>query len=242
VLVPVVREVLKKSDALAGMVRDFRKLRRIPQRIFRAKRIRQYLQESRVRKLQLGSGFTSLPGWLCTDLAPEDGAIYLDVTKPFSFARSLFDYVFCEHLIEHLTWEEGLRMLQECHRVLKPGGVLRIATPDLSVILGLNAPGSFPARMEYVKWITDNFVSGPSECRPQFAINNAFHNWGHRFLYDGATLELALRQSGFEGITRCDYGKSEHESLQGIEAHGLHSRAVEMAIFETMIYEAARSA
>lgn len=40
-------------------------------------------------------------------------------------------------MIEHLAWHEGLFMLKECRRILKKGGILRISTPDLGVLINL---------------------------------------------------------------------------------------------------------
>jgi predicted SAM-dependent methyltransferase len=56
----------------------------------------------------------------------------------------VFDYVFSEHMIEHVSYAEGLLMLRECLRVLKPGGRIRIATPSLEVLLDLYKPSKTP--------------------------------------------------------------------------------------------------
>ena len=148
--------------------------------------------------------------------------VYLDVRKPFPLDNALFDYVYSEHLIEHLSWSDGGRMLLECYRVLKPGGIIRIATPDLTVLLGIYDPIEPPNKVQYSKWITDTFLAGVDVYKTQFVINNAFRNWGHQFLYDGEILELALRRAGFEDITRCKYGESLHADLRGIESHGIN--------------------
>jgi predicted SAM-dependent methyltransferase len=47
------------------------------------------------------------------------------------FSDNTFDAIYCFHVFEHLSWEEGLRCLKEMHRILKPGGVCRISTPNL---------------------------------------------------------------------------------------------------------------
>ena len=44
------------------------------------------------------------------------------------------DVVYHSHLLEHLQQEEGEDLIQECFRVLKPGGILRIVVPDLERI------------------------------------------------------------------------------------------------------------
>jgi predicted SAM-dependent methyltransferase len=58
-----------------------------------------------------------------------EGTVFLDATTPFPFDCGTFDYIYCEHMIEHISWQKGQTMLRECHRVLKPRGVMRIATP-----------------------------------------------------------------------------------------------------------------
>jgi predicted SAM-dependent methyltransferase len=236
-----VRKFLRKSDAIVGLYDDLKKMPRIPGCIIRIKPIREYLRANKVKKLMIGAGPTSLPGGLCTDLAPRsDGVLHLDVTKPFPFDSEQFDYVSGEHLIEHLSWNDGRLMLSECYRVLKPGGIVRIATPDLAVFLDLYTTAKTPEGKKYIRWVTDTFLGGVVVEKPQFVINTVFRNWGHQFLYDGEMLELALREAGFKDPTRCKYGESIHEHLRGIECHGSNDGSTEMAIYETMVYEAKR--
>ncbi len=201
--------------------------------------LKNYLAASGINKLQLGSSSTVPEGWLGTDIAPQsDRVVYLDATKPYPFDDDTFDYVHSEHLIEHLTWHEGLFMLRECHRVLRPGGTIRIATPDLEVLIGLYTNQSDPLNKKYIKWITDASMYGIDTYKATFVINNAFRNWGHQFLYDGELLEMALRSSGYTNIRRCCVGESDDENLRGIECHGELAGNEEMVAFETMVFEA----
>ena len=48
-------------------------------------------------------------------------------------------------------------------------------------------------------------------------LNQAFHGWGHQFLYDAAELERRLRAAGFAEVRRCTIGESEHPALAGLE-------------------------
>jgi len=125
-----------------GAVRLARKVpeqaRRTKHRLTDPETIRAYLAAHDVRALQLGAGPNALDGWLNTDIAPSRrGIAYLDATRPFPLEDETFDYVFSEHQIEHIEARHALPMLRECFRVLKPGGRLRIATPDLAVVIGL---------------------------------------------------------------------------------------------------------
>ena len=46
-------------------------------------RIDQYIRNNPVRKLQIGAGENSKPGWLNTDIEPLAGQAYLDAGRPF---------------------------------------------------------------------------------------------------------------------------------------------------------------
>ena len=112
------RNVLKRSEAIVGLVRDSRKILRMLAPQNRSAKI--YLASDQVKKLQLGAGVTLLEGWLSTDINPRsDRSMYLDATKRFPFDSNTFDYIYSEHMIEHLSWHQGLHMLRECRRVLR---------------------------------------------------------------------------------------------------------------------------
>jgi SAM-dependent methyltransferase len=66
--------------------------------------------------------------------ADEHDVLYHDVRKPLPFADKTFDSAYALHIIEHLTPGEAVSMVNELYRVLKPGGILRISTPDLEDI------------------------------------------------------------------------------------------------------------
>ncbi|MGB3204746.1 MAG: methyltransferase domain-containing protein [Crinalium sp.] len=46
------------------------------------------------------------------------------------FDDNSLSYIFSEHFFEHLFFDEALSLLQECQRILKPGGVIRTCVPD----------------------------------------------------------------------------------------------------------------
>ena len=93
--------------------------------------INKYLNSNSVYKLQLGCQKLLLKGWLNSDVEPSSqDVIHLDVTKQFPFEDCVFDYVYSEHLIEHLEYDDCIKMLYESYRVLKDNGKIRIATPN----------------------------------------------------------------------------------------------------------------
>ena len=65
--------------------------------------IKEYLASHTIRKLELGAEPTNQEGWLTTDNRHGASNLYLDVTEKFPFDNDVFDYVYSEHMIEHLT-------------------------------------------------------------------------------------------------------------------------------------------
>jgi predicted SAM-dependent methyltransferase len=180
--------------------------------------IASYFDQHETKKLQLGSGSNHIPGWLNSDLNNlADACVYLNARKRFPFSGRTFDYVFSEHMIEHIPYSDGLFMLTECHRVLKAGGLLRIATPDLQFLVDLHRSDKSPLQQDYVDWATRSFVKGAPYPADVFVINNFFRGWGHLFIYDEATLTSALEEAGFVDVTRCGVNQSEHEAFRGLE-------------------------
>lgn len=94
---------------------------------------------SRPALLNIGCGSHFHDDWVNLDVAPRDSAVMAhDVTRyPLPFADNTFDAVYHSHVLEHLPKAEAPAFLEDCLRVLKPGGVLRIAVPDLERICRL---------------------------------------------------------------------------------------------------------
>jgi hypothetical protein len=80
--------------------------------------------------LNLGCGGNILPPpWRNYDMD-------MDITKPLPLADSSVSAVFVEHTIEHIDGPSCLRFFDECHRILKPGGVLRVCVPAIPQLCG----------------------------------------------------------------------------------------------------------
>ena len=205
--------------------------------------LRQYLNSHQVRKLHIGAGSKALLGWLNTDrYSSPPRVVFLDAANPFPFRDAAFDYIYSHHVIEHLTYKQGQLMLRECFRVLKPGGSIRTATPDLETLIGLYTPQKSSLQQRYIHWVVDKFYPEIGIYLESVVFNSAFRNFGHQFLYDYAMLGTALEKAGFVAITRCSVGESDDEAFHGIEsrAPGDDEEDEEMMRFETMVVEARR--
>jgi predicted SAM-dependent methyltransferase len=185
--------------------------------VVRARKTRRYLASTPDPALHIGAGPMRLPGWLNSDLIAGD--IQLDVARRFPLPDESFAYAFGEHLIEHLPQETGELMISELHRVLRPGGVLRLTTPDLKKIIAIyedrNPDVSRAEYSQYLGRLTAKHYDQPCE-----VFNDYLRLWGHRYVYDEQDLRARLLAVGFSEVIRVEPGESEHERLRGVERHG----------------------
>ncbi|MBW4460011.1 MAG: glycosyltransferase [Nodosilinea sp. WJT8-NPBG4] len=88
-----------------------------------------------MRYLNLGCGNYFHPDWVNVDSqAAQANVIVHDIRTTLPFSNEAFDAVYHSHVLEHLPRSEAKSFLQECLRVLRPGGVLRVVVPDLEQI------------------------------------------------------------------------------------------------------------
>lgn len=178
-------------------------------------------------KLNLGAGGDIKEGWRNLDItfAPPN---YINIAEPLPFADTTVDVIYSSHTVEHVDSPTALRFFDECFRVLKPGGVVRIAVPSVSRIAA-------QADQQYLSWLG---TSGFGEATLQSALRNIVLNHGHKSCWSFDILESVLQAAGFMRLTRCEIGQSTHESLRNVECHGKvigeHNNAVETIVVEAV--------
>ena len=176
--------------------------------------------------LEFAAFRTAHPEGLGTDLAvlrttdrtaaSEPGTLYrvdgdrlftqLDISEPLPFADASVDWVYAEHLIEHVTMPVAVGWLREARRVLRPGGVLRITTPDLARYLnGYAAEDGFLTR--HRRRLSMLGFGPPMPERKAFLVNQIFRYYGHQWIYDLDELRHVLTRAGFApgDIRQCAY-------------------------------------
>jgi predicted SAM-dependent methyltransferase len=222
--------LFRNHERLWSKLLDLRSLLTLP---CSRKASRDYLNHAATPRLQLGSGRNYLPDWLNTDyFAKPPRFIHLNVTKPFPFPDSSFVRVYSEHMIEHLYQRDGIHMLGECFRVLKPSGRIRIETPDMKKLCSAFQDRS-PETLDYIHWHNSEYgIQGypPTVC---FAINNSFRNWGHKFLYDEEMLRMMMARTGFVDIKRFGWNQTDDPLFKGVSQRA----GVKPNLYETFVME-----
>ena len=226
-----IKDIIKNSlnysilDLYNG-IRDKRKKER--HRIESTKLFMDYLESNDLKCLQIGCGSNLLTGWLNTDISGKSGIGYLDAGEKFPFENDIFDFIFSEHVFEHLTVDQQINLLKEGCRVLKEDGIMRIATPSLDFLFNLYKEPQEENHLEYVRWAIETSptlqpVNKGVEDRSVhycYVINNFFKAWGHQMIHNFSSLEKIAMQCGFSAAKLTKVGESEEPVLRGIEMHG----------------------
>lgn len=174
-------------------------------------------QASKNLQLHIGSGPYNLEGWINLDIFPAQ--LSTNVLWGLPFTDGQCRYVFLSHLLEHLFYPtDAMALLKEIHRVLEPGGVVRIVVPDIEQCIRAyqeNNKEFFQQRVEH--WGAGDGNATRLEHFLSYAGAGPDPAWlfeAHKFGYDFETLERALQRAGFKAIVRSSFMASGHDALQ----------------------------
>lgn len=162
--------------------------------------------------VNVGCGPFPLDGFVNLDIrAFTPGVVVWDCRRTLPVADGACAGIRIEHFAEHTDPRDELpRLLEDCHRALAPGGVLRIVVPDTERYLLAYAAGGRAAF--HAIGVPDPF---PADLPTRMdVVNHAFHQWHeHRWGYDEETLRHRLGLAGFDDVVRMGFGRSHLPAL-----------------------------
>ena len=157
----------------------------------------------------------------------DSGVVYKDLagtTNTYMFNHDLrngvpadsnsLDLVYHSHMLEHLSYQDGIQFIRECFRVLKPGGTMRILVPDLELWINAYKNNNTFFFDQYRR-------SGGID--PDIYVTKAavfmgmLHNHEHKCGYDFESLKWLLEFIGFEEIIRTLYASGTVDNLEELE-------------------------
>ena len=157
--------------------------------------------------LNLGSGPRGLDSahWVNIDGYPDCNVHFvLDFSRGLPFPDQSFDGVFCEHVIEHFTFEDAAQLCTEIARILKPGGVVRIIVPDAERVVRsyIDDPAALIA------------YRGTTGLTAMQVVNDFFRqHYEHQFLFDWETMQRLLGEVGLVAASRCEMADGRRVDL-----------------------------
>ena len=155
-----------------------------------------------MKKIQFGCGGNLLDGW-------DNFDIEMDIAEALRFEDNSVDYILAEHVVEHVNHNEALCFFDECRRILKEGGVLRVCIPSFQKIKDL-------ADSEYVEFTKQFFANSKS---PDVHLRAIVLCHEHKSMWTSDVLWDFLSMAGFDKIKKCDMRKSDHEARRDVDGH-----------------------
>lgn len=151
-------------------------------------------------KLHLGCGSRHIPGWFHIDALNLPHVDHVGRVEDLSFIPdNSVSLIYACHVLEHFGRMTYAAVLQEWHRVLAPGGVLRLAVPDFAAAARLYVSGGLPRGIEDILGL----VCGGQRDQYDF----------HHMIFDELSLTQALRDAGFWETRRWDWRHTEHSGM-----------------------------
>jgi predicted SAM-dependent methyltransferase len=164
-------------------------------------------------KINLGSGHWKFDGWVNVDLDMESlPQVCANLAVDLPFKSRVADLMHTEDFIDQLELESARAFLRECHRILKPGGIIRILTPDLERLAHL-----YLHDQDRLKYLWNEHVQVPLQTGTAAEIfNTGMRFAGHTFLYDNETFTQVAKECGFDA-RKVEYQKSADPELEGLD-------------------------
>jgi predicted SAM-dependent methyltransferase len=177
--------------------------------------------------VDIGAGDSLLDNWIGIDFydinfkfwslrkkIKHDNRLEADLRYRLSLSSNSVDGIFSCHVLEHFYPRDAYFLLSEMFRILKPGSYLRIAVPDIKVMV--------------------DFYNGVIDI-PKYkfrieGISNCTQNWGHHTAWDEELLSYALSSTGFVNINKVLFGTG------GVDTRLI--REPESRRYETLVMEA----
>ena len=182
-----------------------RPLRRCPGVFSPAKMLRTVLYQAgvyrlcrhRVHGLHLGCGNLTIPGFWNIDAMFTARCDVVACVERLKLADNSVGTIYCAHVFEHLGRTAAPRALRQWYRVLRPGGKLYLACPDLEALARL-----YLANLDDV-----NTPAGRQRLDLLLGVIYGGQHNRHNFHASGwslATLGWLLEDVGFRHVQRFD--------------------------------------
>jgi SAM-dependent methyltransferase len=174
-----------------------------------------------IRRLQWGCGSWTPQGWINSDIKASPGVdLPCDIMKGLPLDEGSIDYAVSIHALPEIHFNDQLTVLAELRRVLKTGGVLRLALPDL--MKGVRA---------FERGDRDYFLVPDEDAvrmGAKFITQLIWYGYS-RTLFVPEFIEELLLKAGFSHVSHCQF-KQTASSFEEIVA--LDNREAESLFVE----------
>lgn len=169
---------------------------------------------SMIKNLNLGSGKKKLEGYLGLDITPGCD-LFHNLLSPLPFVDNTIENIFMSHVLEHFTKAQGKYILQECYRVLKPYGVIRISVPDFDIFVKayIDKDEEFYYQSNGLEIAMDRFEGETLNEKFMFVAKGS----GHKEFYNADSMKILFKKSGFGSPVQKQYRDGQIFNIENID-------------------------
>lgn len=181
------------------------------------------MNEPEIKRLNWGCGSWTPEGWINSDIKEGPGIdLVCSILEGLPLASDSLDYAVSIHALPEMTYPTLVPVLRELRRVLKPGGVLRLALPDLDK--GIVA---------YQRGDRDYFLIPDEDAKSigaKFITQMLWYGYS-KLLFTPGFIEEMLVKAGFASVAHCAFKQTasawpEIVDLDNRESESLFVEAV----------------
>jgi SAM-dependent methyltransferase len=151
-------------------------------------------------KLHLGCGNRYIPGFYHVDYMHYAHVDRQGPVEDLGFLEDgAVDLIYASHVLEHFGRHEVGKVLAEWRRVLRPGGVLRLAVPDFRAVVELYEKEGLQSGYSGLVGLICGGQRDPLDF--------------HKIIFDKPFLSYLLLQAGFREVREWDWRATEHAAV-----------------------------
>lgn len=139
------------------------------------------------------------------------------------YGTETVDLIFMHHVLEHFNYVDGLRILKECRRVLKPDGAIRVAVPDAETLMSIYIDGGLNQYDE----VNGGCAAAVKQAEKLHAL--LYHN--HQSIYDLESLWNTMEKAGLDVHDSCFREFSNNENIEQIFRETTENNYGDMSLF-----------
>ena len=153
-----------------------------------------------MKKINMGCGWRNFgSSWIHIDSGDYGHLDYTSITDLSQFDDNSIDLIYSSHVIDYFDREQVLPLLEEWYRVLKPGGILRVAVPNFEQISKLYSEGRYPL----------NYFVGLLYGKMPMGSETIYH----RTVYDFDSLKNVLESLSYKKVSLYDWRETSHSEF-----------------------------
>lgn len=196
-----------------------------------------------------------MPGWVCIDRSPNiwlsryprvkrllrkvgvladghmaqwDREVVRGDVRRLSYADGTVDAIYSSHMLEHIYLDDARQVLAESHRVLKRGGIIRLALPDATENARALVAGEEAGDGGAGESFNYHLLAHPP-ARPTLVRSLVGKTGAHTHLWQPTPtmVKSMLEAAGFVDVTMRTYREGDLPGVEGIETRpeGFHIEA-----------------